>query len=399
MELRHVRTFVALAEELHFGRAARKLRVVQSAVSQTIRALEEDVGAPLFVRGPGGVRLTIAGEHFLGHARRALGELDEGASTARNAGTGEVGRLALRLGPISGLTILPRVVARFRRELPRVDLRIEPAGAADPIAAVADGRADLAFLSTAKHDHRTEAAETDLYPVPRGACQELLRAGEVLVARGLAPATASRTAGEIALWLVALKRGARPSGWEGELGRAMKDATAYVRQIAMEYAPDSVPAALVPAVAANLAHADQDVVVAAAELAQRAKLASIVPQVLKAMSKPVGLRLNIVSRAAYLLGARFDRARILVGRLSDKAAFDEALSELLDVLEYSGRSSNGQPSDAERAAVQARWKAFVALHRGDIEAGRKLPLNHPSVSADLVPPNWKLGRRDGTQWP
>jgi DNA-binding transcriptional LysR family regulator len=159
MELRHVRTFVVLAEVLHFGRTARKLRVAQSAVSQTIRALEEDVGAPLFVRGPGGVRLTIAGEHFLGHARRALGELDDGASTARSAGTGEVGRLALRLGPISGLTILPRVVARFRRELPRVDLRIEPAGAADPIAAIADGRADLAFVSAAKHDHRALASE------------------------------------------------------------------------------------------------------------------------------------------------------------------------------------------------------------------------------------------------
>jgi hypothetical protein len=179
----------------------------------------------------------------------------------------------------------------------------------------------------------------------------------------------------------------------------MKHPIAYVRQLAMARAPDASPASLLPAVAANLSHADADVVVAAAELARRAGYRSLAKEIVRAMPKQTGLRLNIVSVAAHALGARMDRIQMLISLLGDKDRFDEALSELVDLLDYSGRSADGAPGDAERAALVPRWKAFVKLHRDDIEQGRKVPLSDPSVTADLVPRQWKLHRRDGTDWP
>ncbi len=248
---------------------------------------------------------------------------------------------------------------------------------------------------------RTEPAEKDIYPVPRGACQELLRAAEMLAVRGYKPSASPKTAGEIAMWLVALPHGATlPPGWETELGAAMKHPIAYVRQLALDHVPaHRLPPSLVALVVTNLAHADADVVVSAAQLAQRENMTAIAPNVVAAMSKQSGLRLNTISYAAYMLGARFARAKALVARISDRAVFDEVLGELVDLLDSHGRSANGEITDAARAALAPRWKAFVEAHRADIDAGKKIALTDPSVTRDLVPPNWKLTRADGTEWP
>src|SRR3954469_4356576 len=112
MELRHVRTFLALAEELHFGRAAPKLRIAQSAVSQTLRSLETHLGVRLLERSRRKVLLTPAGQQYLQHARAALLVLDEGAAAALHAASGEVAQLRLSFTLMSALTILPRVVTR-----------------------------------------------------------------------------------------------------------------------------------------------------------------------------------------------------------------------------------------------------------------------------------------------
>src|SRR5687768_16068648 len=95
MELRHVRTFITLAEELHFGRAARKLRVAQSAVSQTLRALEDEMGVALLTRTKRSASLTAAGQQFLGYARASLLQLDQGAAAARHVAQGDEGELRL----------------------------------------------------------------------------------------------------------------------------------------------------------------------------------------------------------------------------------------------------------------------------------------------------------------
>lgn len=147
MELRHLRTFLALAEELHFGRAARKLRIAQSAVSQTLRSLEAELGVVLLERSRRQVSLTPAGHQYLQHARAALARLEEGAVAAQHAASGEVGELRLSFTLMSALTALPRVVTRYQRAYPRVRLVVTPGGSTEQLDAIREGRCDVGFMA------------------------------------------------------------------------------------------------------------------------------------------------------------------------------------------------------------------------------------------------------------
>ncbi|WP_051161552.1 LysR family transcriptional regulator [Nocardia brevicatena] len=147
MELRHIHVFLALADELHFGRAATRLNVVQSSVSQTIKALEEEIGAPLFARTRRKVALTPAGQQFLEHARHALKSLDHAANAARKAADGQTGRLVLGFTLLTALTPVPDALALFHRTYPGVELSIEHGTSAENITALAAGRCDLAFVT------------------------------------------------------------------------------------------------------------------------------------------------------------------------------------------------------------------------------------------------------------
>jgi DNA-binding transcriptional LysR family regulator len=158
MELRHVRVCLALAEELHFGRTAARLRVAQSAVSHTIKDLEDELGVALFLRGRRGVVLTQAGQRWVPTAREALKVLDRAAGAAREAAGGESGTLMLRFTMMSALTALPRALARFRRVYPRVQTTLAPGGTTEQLAAIAGGSCDIGFLSL-KKDVRPLATE------------------------------------------------------------------------------------------------------------------------------------------------------------------------------------------------------------------------------------------------
>ena len=147
MELRHLRYFVAVAEEQNFGRAAKRLRIAQPPLSRQIRDLERDIGTPLFERVPRGVELTAAGSAFLPEARLTLAQADRAQRTAQRAATGETGRL--RVGFVEAATqsgILPDVLSFFRLHLPSVGLslfELDPLRQAD---AFRDGRIDLGIL-------------------------------------------------------------------------------------------------------------------------------------------------------------------------------------------------------------------------------------------------------------
>lgn len=146
IELRHLRYFVAVAEELHFGRAAARLHLAQPPLSQQIRKLEDILGYPLFVRTSRTVRLTAAGEVFLERARRTLRNVQEDMEEARSIGSGDVG--SLRVGFIGSgmLTPLPAMLGQYRRQYPRVQLHLHESYTAGVAQSLLKGALDAGFL-------------------------------------------------------------------------------------------------------------------------------------------------------------------------------------------------------------------------------------------------------------
>ncbi|GAA1196112.1 LysR family transcriptional regulator [Prauserella alba] len=147
MEIRWIEAFLAVAEELHFGRAAQRLHLAQSPLSQTIKKLEKDVGTPLFERTTRAVTLTSAGHAFLPHARRILGEVDL-AMRATSAGTDEVyGRVRLGFsGALNHLT-LPPLTRALRTRHPHVALQlVDRVTTEDAVDLIEQGSLDVAFV-------------------------------------------------------------------------------------------------------------------------------------------------------------------------------------------------------------------------------------------------------------
>jgi DNA-binding transcriptional LysR family regulator len=145
IELRHLRYFVAVAEELHFGRAAKRLHLAQPPLSQQIR-MEQIVGHALFLRTSRAVKLTSAGDLFLDRARRTLFKVEEDLEEARSVGRGEVGFLKVGFIGSGMLTSLPQMLGRYRREYPKVNLQLREFYSAGVMQALAEGTADVGFL-------------------------------------------------------------------------------------------------------------------------------------------------------------------------------------------------------------------------------------------------------------
>ncbi|MFI9269549.1 LysR substrate-binding domain-containing protein [Kitasatospora sp. NPDC052896] len=151
MELRQVRYFVAVAEELHFGRAAERLVIGQPAVSQQIRRLERELKVELFDRTPRLVRLTAAGQAFLPAARAVLAAEDSARAVAAELAAGRLGEF--RLGTVTGLgERLDRVLDAFQQHAPGVRVELISLPIQERLAWLADGRLDAAFIRAASPD-------------------------------------------------------------------------------------------------------------------------------------------------------------------------------------------------------------------------------------------------------
>jgi DNA-binding transcriptional LysR family regulator len=125
VELRHLRYFIAVAEELNFSRAAQRLRMAQPPLSVAIRQLETDVGASLFERTSREVRLTEAGEALLAGARRTLAEADAAVAAARRVAAGELGILRIGYNWSAGFETLPTLGRAFTQKHPGIELVTE----------------------------------------------------------------------------------------------------------------------------------------------------------------------------------------------------------------------------------------------------------------------------------
>ena len=148
MELRHLRYFVAVGEEQHYGRAARRLRVAQPALSRQIQDLEDQVGFKLFERLPRGVKLSAAGELFLEDARRILKEVNEAAARASRVARGQSGTLRIGFTENSSWRgVVPDSFRRFRELQPHAELQLQPAPSLEQLEAIRAGRLDAGFVN------------------------------------------------------------------------------------------------------------------------------------------------------------------------------------------------------------------------------------------------------------
>ncbi|MGI8713675.1 MAG: LysR substrate-binding domain-containing protein [Solirubrobacteraceae bacterium] len=150
LELRQLRYFVAVAEELHFGRAAARLHMAQPPLSQAIRRLEDAVGCALFARTSRSVRLTAAGEAFLERARRTLRRVEDDVHEARSIGAGQTGRLNVGFVGSAMLTTLPEILSRYVAAYPDVQLQLHESFTARVIAGLLAGEIDAGIARDAE---------------------------------------------------------------------------------------------------------------------------------------------------------------------------------------------------------------------------------------------------------
>jgi len=147
VELRHFRYFIAVAEELHFGRAAQLLGISQPPLSQQIQALEQEVGARLFDRTNRRVELSEAGRLFLEEARQVLAQVDKAADVARRAQLGELGEM--KIGFTSSVPFnssIPQAIFSFRQSFPAVHLNLQEMSSKDVADALLDDSIEIGMM-------------------------------------------------------------------------------------------------------------------------------------------------------------------------------------------------------------------------------------------------------------
>jgi DNA-binding transcriptional LysR family regulator len=174
MELRHLRYFVGVAEEQHFGRAAERLHIAQPALSRQIQDLEREMGFLLFDRLPRGVRLSAAGTLFLSDARRILQDVDQAKRRAERIALGQAGTLRIGIATaVSWHGLVVNAFREFRRRHPDVELVVHPLVSVHQVEAVVSDRLDAGFAAavTPWHkelEHRQFAMDRMVLAVPKG---------------------------------------------------------------------------------------------------------------------------------------------------------------------------------------------------------------------------------------
>lgn len=172
MELRLLRSFVVLAEELHFGRAAERLAIVQPALSMQIRALEDELGVTLFDRDRHRVELSAAGRIFLPEAQATLEQARRAVQRVKSAEAGEIG--VLRLGFVSSVlpAYLPALIRELHAQHPLIELELKDMPTPDQLAALKDGTIDFGFvrlpIDERRVSTRTVVEEPFLVVLPAG---------------------------------------------------------------------------------------------------------------------------------------------------------------------------------------------------------------------------------------
>jgi DNA-binding transcriptional LysR family regulator len=219
MEPRLLRSFVAVAEELHFGRAARRLHIAQPPLSVQIQKLEQELGASLFARDRRRVELTDAGAALLPHARRLLADHARVAVEVRRVADGGAGTLAVGYTPTATYDVLPAAVPAFRAAAPDVKLELVELRSAQVPDAIARGRVELGVVCAP-----VEAGALVSHTLVRESLVVALPARHPLAARARVPASRLKSEPFVGVdrsvepaWADAVTRALRRAGVEPEL--------------------------------------------------------------------------------------------------------------------------------------------------------------------------------------
>ncbi len=202
LELRELRYFVVLAGELHFGRAAERLHISQSPLSQAIAQLERKLGTRLLDRSSRHVQLTAAGAVLLHHAGRLLLEAGDAVDATRRAGSGETGSLKLAVGPVSREAVLPGLRHALDERLPSLTVEILELGGDDVVEAVLRGAADAGVMLTPP-----TRDEIHTLPLRRDSAVAIVRRGHPL-SNGERVTVAELAKHTLVLWPRDIPRGA-----------------------------------------------------------------------------------------------------------------------------------------------------------------------------------------------
>ncbi|GAA3704471.1 LysR family transcriptional regulator [Zhihengliuella alba] len=185
--LDQIRSFVAVAEELHFGRAAERLNMTQPPLSRQIQKLERSIGTLLLERDNRSVALTAAGRAFLTDARRLLSTAEQAPTTARRIAQGQAGQLRIGFTATSGFSVLGSLLTGLAETLPDVDIDLQEMVTSEQMQALLGGELDVGLarppFDAAEFESRLLLAESLLLAVPCG--HPLSTAGEPIAARDL----------------------------------------------------------------------------------------------------------------------------------------------------------------------------------------------------------------------
>ncbi|KMM56870.1 LysR family transcriptional regulator [Bacillus glycinifermentans] len=146
MELRHLRYFMVVAEELHFGKAALRLKMTQPPLSQQIKQLESEIGVTLLKRSKRAVKLTAAGDVFLKQIKEGLSQIDQAVDMAQRTARGELGRLVIGFVGSATYEIMPPIIREYRKQFPSVNIELRELSTPNQIEALLNGHIDIGVL-------------------------------------------------------------------------------------------------------------------------------------------------------------------------------------------------------------------------------------------------------------
>jgi DNA-binding transcriptional LysR family regulator len=248
MELRHVRYFLAVAEELNFTRGAAKVGIGQSPLSQQIRALEQELGAALFRRLPHGAELTEAGRAFLPEALATLAQADRAMSAARRGGRGESGRLKVGYTSSAAFNpIVPACLRAFRQRYPAIELALEEGSTTRLLDRLHEDLLDVAVIRPGADD----PAGYRIFPIAEEPMMVVLPADHPLAGSDRLPLAALKPEP-----FVLFPRAAGPSlfdqvidacrraGFEPMLGQVAPEITSVANLVAAGFGVSIVPASI-----------------------------------------------------------------------------------------------------------------------------------------------------------